>query len=81
MRNIEFRLPGQGSLGGWSRFHSLLPVGPGCAELAEGWPSDSEHESQSEGGPGDMEMNMVSFCLWSECLARKNVEFTHHREK
>ena len=41
----------------------------------------AQHESQSEGGPGDMEVSMVSFCLWSECLARKNVEFTHHREK
>lgn len=41
MRNIDFWLPGQGSRGGWSRFHSLLPVGPGCAELAEGWPRGS----------------------------------------
>lgn len=81
MRNIDFWLPGQRSLGGWSSFHSLLPVGGQAARNLLRAGQVAQRESQSEGGPADMEVNMVSFCLWSECLARKNVEFTHHREK
>ena len=57
--------------------HSPTPVGWGCRECTEQWPSGSgDTKPVVEGRPGKAEMNMKSFCGWSECLVRENVEFS-----
>lgn len=67
---------------GWSRSHSLIHVGSGCTELVEHWLNGSGiTRPVLERGRGRAEVSIESCCLWSECLARKNVELSQRREK
>lgn len=82
IRNIDSWLPGQGRAGGArvvSTVSSLL--GWAARNLLRDGQAALRMEGQGEGGPGEAEVNVASFCLWSEGSARRNVEFSQHREK